>query len=174
MIRITITRRGIAAVGKTVFRDAGRAAIYAAALYWWQKYLPLHFQNIAYLRYRFAPRDKRTNKYKAARKPWPFGEHTAPASGEVLPLVFTGESRRRALSQPNIKAVAPNYETYHADVVIDAPAFNFAAGKRIDMRDEVTRITPHENATLERIFGEEWDKQLTSRGLSATTTKIAA
>lgn len=174
-MKITITKSGLAAIGKAGFRDAGRNAIAAAALYWFQKYLPLHFQNIAYIRYRFAARDKRTNKAKLARKPWPFGEHTSPAIGEVLPLVFSGESRRRALSTPNIDAKATSFEKYHADVIIDAPAFNFGAKKRIDMRDEVTRDTPQEQVTLGNIFAAEWDKQLTAAGLAApTTTKKVA
>lgn len=174
MLKITITRKGIAAIGKNGFREAGRAAIRAAAEYWHSKFLPLHFQNIAYTRYRYERRDKRTNQLKAARKPWPFGENTQPALGEVKPLVYSGRSRNAA-QQQNIKAVATSFERYRADVIINAPAFNFGIGKRIDMRDEVTRITPLENRTLEIEFARVWEETLKSRGLSATkTTRIAA
>lgn len=167
MFKFTITREGLSAIGKSGYREAGRKAIEAAALYWWNTYLPLHFQSIAYQRYRYEQRDKRTNAMKAARAPWPFADDPQPSIGEVKPLVFTGRSRERALSSPNIKAKAKNYETYRADVIINAPAFNFGVGKRIDMRDEVTRTTPQELVTLEDVFTREWNKQLKAAGLRA-------
>lgn len=176
MIKITITRSGLAAIGKRGFQEAGRLAIHAAAMHWWKVFLPLHFTNVAYIRYRYAVRDRRTLKYKANRNPWPFGENTAPAIGEVKPLVFTGRSRESSLRSPNIQAVAPNYQTYRADVIIDAPAFNFGVGKRIDMRDEVTRFTPQEEKTMEKVFAAEWEKQLIAKGVAAPkrTRRFAA
>lgn len=163
MIRIEITRSVLATVGKRGFQAAGRAAIQAAGQHWFDKYLPLHFQNIAYRRYRYKSRSNQYNESKAKKRK--FGDLNA--LGEVKPLVFTGRSRERSLSTPNIKAKAPNYQTYRADVIIDAPAFNFGVGNRIDMRDEVTRFTPQEEKTMERVFAVEWNKQLNARGLKA-------
>lgn len=176
MLRMSITRSGIATIGRRGFQEIGRLSIEFAVRHWCDKFLPLHFQNIAYQRYRYQPRDKRTNEYKRDRKPWPFGENTAPAIGEVKPLVFTGRSRERALSSPNITAKAPNYQTYTGVAIIDAPAFNFGAGKRIDMRDEVTRLNPQEAKTLERVFSTKWNQLLIARGVSAPkiTTRTAA
>jgi hypothetical protein len=167
MMRISITRSGIAAIGKNTLRAIGRDAIYAAALYWWTKLLPLHFQNIAYRRYNYAARDKRTNAIKAQRRPWPFGEHLEPAVGEVKPLVFSGRSREIALSHPNIRAKAKNFETFQADVIINARAFNFGAGKRIDMRDEVTRTNPNELSAMQRVFATEFNNKLVEKGAAA-------
>lgn len=168
MLKITITKSGIAAIGRRGFQEVGRESIRAAADYWWRKYLPLHFQNIAHLRYRYANRLPSTNRKKKDRLPFleGVGDQT-PAIGEKLPLVFSGRSRERALSHPNIKATAKNAETYNAQVIIDAPAFNFSAGKRINTRDEVTRDTPQENQTLEKIFAKEWDSRLRAKGLTA-------
>jgi hypothetical protein len=175
MMRISITRSGLAAIGKTGFRSVGRDAIYAAAFYWWSKLLPLHFQNIAYRRYNYAARDKRTNRLKRERRPWPFGDHLEPATGEVLPLVFSGRSRETALSHPNIKAKAKDYQTYQADVIINARAFNFGAGKRIDMRDEVTRTNDNEIQTMQRVFVAEFNKQAIARAAAAPKkTRTAA
>lgn len=173
MLKFTITREGLSAIGKTGYRDAGREAVRAVGMYWWENYLRLHFENIAYLRYRYPGRNKKYEKAKLRGKKSPDG---VPAIGEVKPLVFTGRSRERALSSPNVKAKAKTYETYRADVIIDAPAFNFGIGKRIDMRDEVTRTTPQELVTLENIFVREWNKQLKARGLRAPrkTRQIAA
>lgn len=176
MLRILITKSGLATLGRRGFQEVGRLAIAAAALYWWTKYLPLHFQPVAHMRYRYQSRDKRTNELKRQRRPWPFGENLAPAIGEVKPLVFTGRSRARVLSHPNITAKAPNYQTYRATVTLDAPAFNFGVGKRIDMRDEVTRTTPQELVTLDNVYAAEFEKQLIARGAAApkVTKTIAA
>lgn len=175
MIRIQITKSGLATIGKRGFQDVGRQAIEKSVRYWWEKYLPLHFKNVAHLRYGYAGRDKRTNEMKRQRRPWPFGEDRTPAVGEVAPLVFTGRSRERALSSPNISAKAPNYQKYVGQAIINAPAFNFGKGKRIDMRDEVTRLHPTEASMLEKIFVREWNRLLRLAGLRATRqTKAAA
>lgn len=153
MLSITLTRKGVAAIGKRSLQRYGREAIYEAAVQWFEKYLPLHYKMTAYLRYRYAHRDPRTNELKRQRQPWPFGEHNEqPAIGQVLPHVFTGRSRERALSRPNVDARAPNYQTWIARVKIDAPAYNFSAGSRIDLRDEVTRHTPQELSAMKKTF----------------------
>ncbi len=173
MLRITITRSGLATIGRRGFQEAGRLAIASAAQYWFDKYLKLHFENIAYRRYGYKSRNRKYDESKAARRK---ADDGLRALGEVKPLVFTGRSRERALSAANIKAKAPNYQTYRADVIIDAPAFNFGVGQRIDPRDEVTRFTPQEEKTMERVFAVEWNKQLTRLGLAAPkrTTRTAA
>lgn len=176
MLRITITRAGILAIGKKGFRDAGRAAIEAVGRYWWAKYLPLHYKNIAYLRYNYTPRDNRTKEMKRERKMWPFGEHREKALGEQLPHVWSGRSRERALSTEKVRPKATSFEKYHVDVIIDAPAYNFSAGKRIDLRKEVTTLSTQEEKTLEQVFTREFNSQLRAQGLKAprVTRRTAA
>lgn len=175
MIKVEITKSDLAAIGRNAFREIGRQAMKASINHWVQTFLPLHFTNVAYLRYRYARRDKRTDRLKSDRKPWPFGEHTQNAIGEVKPLVFSGHTRQTA-TNPRVETKAPNYETYEASAVMNAPAFNFGAGKRIDMRDEVTRVTPQEERTLEKVFAQEFENQLIARGRRAPrkTRRIAA
>jgi len=173
MIRVQITKSGIATIGKRGFQEIGRKAIEASVRYWWEHFLPLHFKNIAYLRYNYSQRDDGYNAMKRARRSW--GKDNPPAIGEVKPLVFGGRSRERALSSPNIKAKAPNYTTYVGQAIINAPAFNFGKGKTIDMRDEVTRLNPTEVPQLERIFTRTWNSLARAAGLRATRqTKVAA
>lgn len=176
MIRIEITRKGLLTIGRRGFQDIGRAAIEEATRYWWEKYLPLHFRNVAYLRYGYERRDARTAELKLNKQPWPFGDDKTAAAGENLPLVFTGRSRERALSTPNIHAVAPNYQTYEGRAIIHAPAFNFGAGKRIDMRAEVLKVHPTEASKLEKVFNAAWSRLAAAAGLSAPrmTRKTAA
>lgn len=172
MIRIQITKSGLATVGRRGFQEIGRTAIEASVRYWWEHFLPLHFQNIAYTRYGYASRGP---DYRKAKLRKAVGSDNVPAIGEDKPLVFTGRSRERALSSPNISAKAPNYQTYVGTAVINAPAFNFGAGKRIDMRAEVTKLHPTEAAKLETIFVREWNRLCRLAGLRATRqTKTAA
>lgn len=176
MIRIEITRKGLLTIGRRGFQAIGRQAIEEAVHYWWSKYLPLHFKNVAYLRYGYERRDNRTAKLKLNKQPWPFGDDETAAIGEDVPLVFTGRSRERALSAPNIHAVAPNYQTYEGRAIIHAPAFNFGAGKRIDMRAEVTKLHPTEESKLQKVFQSAWNRLAIAAGLSAPrkTRKTAA
>jgi hypothetical protein len=172
MIRISITKSGLATIGKNGFREIGRQAIETCVRYWWENYLPLHFTPAAHLRYGYA---HRSNKYRKAKLRRAAGADGVRAIGEDKPLVFTGRSRERALLSPNISAKAPNYQNYVGTAIINAPAFNFGAGKRIDMRDEVTRLHPTEAAYLDKLFTRTWNKLLRAAGLRATRqTKQAA
>lgn len=168
MLRYIITRAGLAAIGKNGFRTAGREAIEATGLYWWTKYLPLHFLPIAYLRYGYGRRDAATDRKKRERLPFleGVGDQT-PALGFVAPLVFSGRSRERALDHPNLHARAKSFDKYSCQVVIDAPAFNFKHGDKIDPRDEVTRVTDQENKTLNDVFTEEFNASLRAVGITA-------
>lgn len=173
MIRISITTGGIARIGKNGFRDIGRQAIEASVRYWWEHYLPLHFEQSAHFRYGYLARNSKYNNAKLRRATWQDSE--GKALGEVKPLVFTGRSRDRALSSPNIRAKAPTFERYEGSAIINAPAFNFGSGKRINMRDEVTRLHPAEASMLDKIFTRAWNKLLRTAGLTATRqTKVAA
>lgn len=171
MIQIKITRSAISALGKNGIRQVGREAIGAAALYWWENYLPLHFQNIAYRRYGYQPRVGSTNRAKERRYKGPDGLR---AIGEVNPLVFTGRSRTAALEAPKIKAIAPNMLQSYATVTINAPAFNFGRGKRIDMRDEVTRVNAQETKTLNDVYVRKWNERLRAAGIGHIRTKRIA
>lgn len=165
MLTLSFTRKGVAAIGKRNLQRYGREAIGDAVLQWFDRYLPLHYMMTAYYRYRYAHRDPRTNELKRNREPWPFGEHNEqPAIGEVLPHVFTGRSRERAVSHPNIDARAPNFETFVGTAKIDAPAYNFSAGKRIDLRDEVTRHTPQELSALQKTFARGFTRKIIKHG----------
>lgn len=176
MISVEITRSGLAAIGRRGFQAVGKAAMLAAAEHWYKVYLPLHFMNTAYRRYRYKPRDERTRELKLQRKEWPFGENRARAIGEDKPHVFSGRSRENALSKKNIETKAPNYQSYYALVKVDVRVYNFSSGKRIDLRDELTRYTPQEERYMEKLFAEEWERQLIKRGAMAPkkTKRIAA
>jgi hypothetical protein len=172
MIRISITKSGLATIGKNGFREIGRQAIETCVRYWWEHYLPLHFTPAAHIRYGYASRGP---NYRKAKLRGAAGSDGVRAIGEDKPLVFTGRSRERALSSPNISAKSPSFERYVGKAIINAPAFNFGAGKRIDMRDEVTRLNPTEAAYLDKLFTREWNRLLRLAGLRATRqTKVAA
>lgn len=177
MISITLTKTDIATLGRRAFQAIGRKAIAAVLAHWASVFLPLHFKSVAHLRYPdvYQRRDRRTDQLKRERKPWPFGEHTQAAIGEVAPLVFSGRTRERARN-PKIVTTARNYETYHGEAIMDVPSLNFSAGKRINTRNELLATNDQEWKTLNRIYGESYTAELVAAGLRSPrqTRRIAA
>lgn len=159
MIRVGITKEGIATIGKRGFRRVGRAAIEAPAMHWWRVFLPLHYKNTSFRRYKYTRRSDKYSDTKLQRESYFFGDDKTKAIGEDLPHVFSGRSRERALSSPNIKARARRFDKYQATVLINAPVYNFSTNKRINLRDEVTRFTPQENSKMGRIFASTWSRE---------------
>lgn len=157
----SITLDGIAGLKANDIRAAARVAMQAVGDYWIKNYLPLHFQNTAFFRYGYTPRNPAYRKRK--RNQAIIGD--AQATGEDLPLVFSGRSRERA-KQARTVAKAPSSTQAFADVIIDAPALNFRpTGSRIDMRAEVTRVNQQEAETLSDLFAKRFDQELVSMGL---------
>jgi hypothetical protein len=171
VIRIKIETRGLLTIGKNGFREIGREAIQESLLYWSQNYKKLHFENIAYRRYGYKSRNRKYSESKEKRRKFDDGLN---ALGEVKPLVFTGRTRERVLGQAKITTKAPNYQTYSASEVLDAPVLNFSKGKRIDMRAELLATNTQEEKTLNEKFTRKWNVLVRQRMLrSPKKTKVA-
>lgn len=171
MIRIKIETRGLLTIGRNGFREIGKEAIRESLVYWSQNYKKLHFENIAYRRYGYKSRNKKYNESKEKRRK--FGDLNA--IGEVKPLVFTGRTRERVLGREKITVKAPNYQTYSASEVLDAPVLNFGSGQRIDMRAELLASNAQEAKTLDDKFTRKWNVLVRQRVLrSPKRTKVAA
>jgi hypothetical protein len=156
----SITLDGIAGLKPSAIRAAARVAMQAVGDYWIANYLPLHFQNTAFFRYGYTPRNPNYRKRKRAGAI--IGG--AQAIGEDLPLVFSGRSRERA---KNARAVgkSPSSKQAFCDITIDAPALNFRpTGSRINMREEVTRVNRQEVETLADLFTMRFDQALVAAG----------
>jgi hypothetical protein len=151
---------GIAAMKASDIRAAARVAMQKVGDYWIKTYLPLHFENTAFFRYKYTPRNPRYRKRKLN-----FGEiDGVQAIGEDRPLVWSGRSRERAKAA-RAQGKSPSAKFAYADITIDAPALNFRpTGSRIDMRDEATRVNQQEVNTLGDLFAKEFDKELVTLG----------
>lgn len=171
MIRIKIEKRGLLTIGRNGFREIGKEAIRESLTYWSQNYKKLHFENIAYRRYGYKGRNRKYNESKEKRRK--FGDLNA--IGEVKPIVFTGRTRERVLGQERITVKAPNYHTYSASEVLDAPVLNFSKGQRIDLRAELIATNRQEEKTLDDKFTRKWNVLVRQRMLrSPKRTKAAA
>ena len=160
MVSASITLDGIAALKPGDIRAAARVAMKAVGDYWVKNYLPLHFQNTAFFRYGYTPRNPGYRKRKLAGAIL----GGAQSIGEDRPLVWSGRSLERAKAA-RVEAKAPSAALAYADVVINAPALNFRPkGSRIDMRAEVTRVNATEAEFLAASFTKEFDRELVRMG----------
>lgn len=176
MISIRFTKTGVVGITKAQLREVGRAAIHAAAEYWWKMFLPIHFTKRASKRYGYIARGGEMALYKGSYSWAKLHKKIAggvAAIGEVKPLVWSGRSRASALSTKNITAVAKNFREYQGRVAINAPALNFLASKGMGFV-EVIRTTPDEDAEMAAVFLREFEAQLNTRGRTRTTTIKAA
>ena len=173
-ISITTTRTGVLAIGRNAMREVGRFTMHAVALLWWTQFLPFHFMRTAINRYGYKPR---AGDFGSGR---PFkGSYTQAkvlrrrngqgvrSIGENRPFVWSGQSRERALSSPNITVKARSFSDYEGRVVINAPTLNFVP----NARQEILAGTSDEANDLEQTGGKEWEKQLKRRARSARKTK---
>lgn len=176
LLEVRITKTGVAGIGRRELQAVGRKAISDTALLWWRELLPIHFSRRALRLYHYRPRQGDPGSGAKFRGSYAEGKVKRRKQfgkipiGENKPYVFTGESRERATSAPNIVAKARNYRTYSADVVINAPALNFVP----DSRDEITRTTPAEVQRLEQQFAESYEADLVARGRTVRKTKRIA
>lgn len=129
----TLLRGEIAALAREAARFMG--------VYWHTHFRPLHFDDVAWVRYNYAPR---TAKYTLRK----FRKH-----GHTRPLVWSGDSERRTQIQ-DVRA------TYRggmaiARVVMHAPTLNFRKHPESpDMRAELTTVIPEEMQEISAAVGE--------------------
>lgn len=169
-MKITLERTGILAVPRSKLRDAFREGIRMSGLRWWQEYLPIHFTERAVGRYRYKHRDLRYNKLKREK-----GEiNGVRAIGDTSPNVFTGHSKEVATQVQNIQAIATSADKVRCEVIINAPALNFGANKRINMREEVTTLIKSEIDDLTNVYASESQKALERMGRTERIVKRIA
>jgi hypothetical protein len=168
-VRASITIDGVAALKPSQIRAAARVALRAVGETWINRFLPLHFQNIAFARYGYTPRQP----YYRMRKRKRVEIGGVRAIGEDKPLVFSGRSRERAKAA-RVDAKAPSSTRAYADIIIDAPALNFKpTGSTVNMRDEVTRVTQEEQDILSNVFVRAFEAELDRLGRTTKRRRAA-
>jgi len=143
-IKQVIVKPGLWGLTKKDLRDAGRVAIRACGDYWHQKFKKHHFQTYAYARYGYKPR---TEAYRRRK-------HHEHPEAEGRPLVWTGDSERRAMASQAVVATAKSWESFKAEVTIDAPTLNYQ-----QLYEEVTVVNAQEQGILQNLFATEFTRE---------------
>jgi hypothetical protein len=122
---------------KRVWNNVQKHAFEQAARLWRDEHLPKHFTTRGAKLYGYEPR---SGEGKSGKAFWrSYSGRKKKYLGHMRPLVFSGESRRRALGS-RTKATSK-----YGAVPINAPALSYKnPHSDIDMRSEVTRITEAE------------------------------
>lgn len=167
--KLTIYYRSMGAVPRGLRRGMGgaiKAAYEATGLLWQQKFLPKHFETVAYKEYGYEPRAGLRPGDPKGKWFWrSYVGRKIRYLGHNRPLVYSGKSRERALAG---RVIATKKE---GRVTIPAPALNRLPGQKarqagrpvrsqIDMRWEVTRISEREKPPMIRAFDKRFIRAL--------------
>ena len=160
MSRLIVIRVDRVSVLGALKRDVNRIvkkSLRFALLTWRRTILPQHFTVAGARKYGFR---RRTRKYLEAKM---------RKRGHVRPLVSSGESERRS-RRSRITTTA-----FKGVATINAPALNFRPkGGRIDMRDEVTRLTQQDERKMFGAFRKRFHERLRRLRGTRKTRRIAA
>lgn len=158
MISAIVIKEWGAAPGlmKSQVNKITQASLVAAAENHYRTYMDLHFRPIAFSRYNYKPRAENYTQ----RKNYTFGH--------MLPLVWSGDSKRLALGG------APRIEStrYRATLVQRARGLNRRSRySEIHMNEEIRAITQTEIATAARVAGRKF-RQLVGEAHATKTTRV--
>ena len=146
-----------------------REAWYTVGDKFHKTFVKKHFTKAGAREYGYTPRkgEEFGRKTKARRKSY-IGKKKADY-GHELPLVFTGHTRDAA-RRANIKAYAMRKGS-GVRVIMNLPTLNFRPkGGKIDMRDEMLRISDRERAWVAALLGNLLDKKI--KAIRRTTTTV--
>jgi hypothetical protein len=143
-----LVKPGYLGLSRTDLRECGVAGMAAAGRKWHRDYKRHHFEKYAFAKYRYKRRTTEYERRKAREHPENAGR----------PLMFTGESRRSAMASDTVIATAKNWETFRAEVHVDAPALNYR-----QLHDEMTRVAVSEEREMAREFRQTFERRLVSR-----------
>lgn len=160
--------KGIKQIGRKAMRDALRDSLRMVGRYWQRYFLPLHFTKAAYRRYGYTPRQGDPGSGRAFigsyqwRKLKGFkNDEGIPSAKTTKPLVFTGRSMATGL-RGNVTPRAQSAERGYVDITVPAPALNFPGrNKKLNMREEVTAVTPAEEQKLQELMVRDIEKRIT-------------
>ena len=109
---------------------------------WHREIMRKHFSRQAYAEYDYAPRQGESGRPDPRGFRRSYTGQKLKMMGHTNPMVYTGESQRRAQSA-RIHAVATRNRS-GVDVILNTPALNFGRGKRVDMPVEMKRFSPRD------------------------------
>lgn len=135
-----------------------RECFYEAGAFWHSRMLRHHFTRQAFSRY--------SAVYK--RRKFKYEKRKLRMFGHTNPLVYSGESRRLALSIQDVRATSRGNR-----IVLHSRKLNFKHPKsQINMREELTYISPAEEQGIGNVFDREFQEGI-DRIRSAENEKVA-
>lgn len=126
-------------------RTAMRSALQKTGEVWVEEIAPKHFTK------------KGEDEYKYTRRGRHYQRRKLKHTGQNLPLVKSGESRRRVL------ASVPKVVGKSVRIPIKAPALNFRNEfSKINMREEITAVSARDVRLMKRTFEQEFGRLFTN------------
>ncbi len=136
--RIVLEITGTAALGRREVNNIVKLCWHDVGLHWHQKFRPRHFSAAAWSLYRYKPRSRRY-WFRKMKK-----------TGQGLPLVFSGESRR--LSQN--AQITSTFKGVRIAMTVGKMTF------RPQLVDELKQINEQEYRELEGVMGKSLEREL--------------
>ncbi len=140
----SVARKALTKIKRQSWRQTGE--------HWHGRYRPKHFRRSAIREYGYTPR---TGEPGSSNPKGGYMRRKRREKGHGLPLVWSGTSRRLTRLR-DVRAT-----TKGARVVMNAPTLNRRHPKsRINMREEMTRISVRERNELTKVLGRGMDRRL--------------
>lgn len=156
MIIIKVTKTGSTPdVSKREFNRIKKRSYRSVGRFWHNSGMKAeHFTDKGRRKYKYAPRkgERLPRSSKAFKSS--YSGRKLRQKGHLLPLVFSGDSRSLALSRRKVVATSKGMRA-----IVNAPGLNRRnPASKIDMRDEMTRVTPDEERTLIKLLGDRIER----------------
>ncbi|MCG8407561.1 MAG: hypothetical protein MI923_20380 [Phycisphaerales bacterium] len=156
MIIFTFKERGpVPRVIRKEFNRIKKSAYRHIGNYWHRFFLRKHFTRAGAKEYGYLPRKGESGNPDPFNFKRSYTGRKLKRFGHTNPLVFSGESMRRAM----VRIVRST--SRGARVVMKAPAFNFRnKHSNINMREELTRVSRPERQKKVQLFDRFLDRRL--------------
>jgi len=152
MIVIRVTKTGATPdIAKRAFNNIKKRAYKSVGLFWHASGMKSeHFTDRGRRKHKYTPRkgERLARSSQAFKKS--YSGRKLKKYGHLLPLVYSGVSRALALSGRRVTATSKGMRA-----IVSAPGLNRKhPNSKVDMRDEVTRVTPEEERTLVKLMDD--------------------
>ncbi len=150
MIEVTIKESGatpklMARVANQVHREAAKDL----AVFWHDNFVRKHFTQAGATEYGYTPRRGQEGSPGSKGFKKSYTGRKLAMKGHTRPLVWSGTSYLLVIASRNNVTATATKGTAHARLRMNAPALNFRnPHTRIDMRKELTTISPREAAEM--------------------------
>lgn len=179
--QVTIVEEGFAAATPADLARLLRGSFLLIGRLHHRLFKMLKFRKLATRRYGLTPRRGEPGSGRSfegsyaqakveGRRLYYFSDEPLPI-GENKPFVWSGRTRAAVAASRGVRAKASQSGKASAEVVLGARQLNRAGKqKRIDLNEEMRRVTPQENQHMEEQGGRRFERDLSRLPARRTTT----